>query len=205
MVVCHFGTFLCNFHCLFQGIKCKADCRHTHCRTVPPWVVGLGSVWAQPLWEHIAICSHRMRIFTSPFLHTSNKSLLGMQLVVQNPVCHSNGHDGIVSIVHPFIFKVYLGWFVRIKLIDASCNVTQHSPHEHRTIQIAWLFLSRIVFSCHIGIVDSFVPTAKRVRSLAPSPMTETVVKKSLHWDWHSIISAEVAKSFSYVTQSFIQ
>ena len=33
----------------------------------------------------------------------------------------------------------------------------------------------------YIGIVDGFVPTAKRVRSLAPSPMTETVVKKSLH------------------------
>ena len=138
-------------------------------------------------------------------LHTSNQALLGVLLVIENPVCNCNGHNAVIGICHAPILDFYVGRFMWIELIDTTNDVTNDSTHQQRIVFRFWLSLGSPVFSLNIGIVNTAIPSTEGVWSLSPSPMTKTVIENCLHGNWHSIVSIEVTKSFTDIGKSFIQ
>ena len=128
-----------------------------------------------------------------------------MLLIVQDPVCHRNGHDGIIRIFHRIILKVYILGFVRIELIDATYNVTNNSPYQQGIILDFGLPVI-VPFSClYISVINTLIPSSECVRCLSPPPMTKAVIKKCFHGNWNAIVCTEITKPFSNIVKSFIQ
>lgn len=136
MVVGNLCGLLRDLQGLFQCREGKANSSNSHSSSIAPGFIGLRIVRVQPLRKHIAVGSHRMRVFVSPSLHTGDQPFLRQLFVVQNPICYGYGHDGIIRIVHSAVLKNDVRALVWTKLIDATCNVSKNCACQQRIIVV---------------------------------------------------------------------